>query len=284
MLPSLQVKGWKLALEVHMRNKTVSRLRKVFRYVQGKDPWLSELLENRIPNTNISLESIILKLRGKEIWRQCVPLDWVIHCNELWSRDALIIGGHLGDSSSKLMTKVAKLQKIHIYEPIPDFFGKLCNRFAGQPNVKVFNLAITNLQGPITMKVCGDSTLASQTGRALPRDASTEREELVCQGVTLSDALLEFKNIGETSILMNCEGSEYAILDSIKSLPVKPFSIFFQTHTTDSNSFERLYKARAEISHFYLPIVCEDWAWDVWLRKDASPLSALEIERFNQKD
>jgi hypothetical protein len=82
---------------------------------------------------------------------------------------------------------------------------------------------------------------------------------------------------------MNCEGSEYEILGSIKSMTIKPYSLFFQTHTTGEDSYEKLYCIRAELARYYLPIICEDWAWDIWLRKVASPLSAMEIERYKPR-
>jgi FkbM family methyltransferase len=260
------------------------RLRKVFRYLQGKDPWLGEILSNRVPSTNISLEALILKLRGKEIWRHISPLDWVIHCGALYSRDIIVIGGHLGESSEKLKSQIPKLRTLHIYEPIPEFYKALKVKFESVSNVSLRNLAIAKKRGPIVMEVWGDSTLALQTGRSLPVRAETEYIEMVCEAISLSDALEEVENIRETSILMNCEGSEYDILDTLENLEEKPFSIVFQTHTTGENSYERLYKVRAQMACDYIPIVCEDWAWDVWLRKDTAPLSAIQIERHSIHD
>jgi FkbM family methyltransferase len=257
----------------------LQRLRKVFRYLQGNDPWLSEVLSNRVPSTKVSLESLILKVRGKEIWRQVVPLDWIIHCEAIWSHDAIIIGGHIGDSSDKLKSQVPKLKRIYVYEPIPEFFETLKARFQNNSDIHLRNFAIVKTAGPIIMDVLDDSTLARQTSRSLPQGTQTGSVEMVCHGINLKDALQEVENIRETSLLMNCEGSEYEILESLKYLPEKPFSILFQTHTTDENSYEKLYETRAQIAHDYIPIICEDWAWDIWLRKDVAPLSAIQIER-----
>jgi FkbM family methyltransferase len=257
----------------------LERLRKVFRYLQGKDLWLSEILSNRVPSTKVSLKSLILKVRGKEIWRQVVPLDWIIHCEAIWSCDAIIIGGHLGDSTDKLKSHVPKLKRIYVYEPIPEFFEKLKARFQDNLDIHLRNFAIVKTAGPITMDVFDDSTLARQTSRSLPQGNQTRSVEMICQGINLKDALQEVENIRETSILMNCEGSEYEILESLKNLPEKPFSILFQTHTTDENSYQKLYETRAQIAQDYIPIICEDWAWDIWLRKDVVPLNAIQIER-----
>lgn len=190
----------------------------------------------------------------------------------------MVIGGYLGESSGKLISKVSKLKSLHIYEPIPDFFNEIQHKFKDSPKVSIRNIAISGVSGRIVMDLCADSTLARHTGRSTT--GHLETIELVVHSITLGEALKDVNDVSETSILMNCEGSEYEILESIKAMGKKPYSLFFQTHTTGEDSYEKLYRTRSELAQYYIPIVCEDWAWDIWLRKDASPLSAIEIERF----
>jgi hypothetical protein len=168
MVSSQERESAKNTLGVNMSAKFLPRLRKVFRFVLGEDPWLDEVLSNRVPSFQISLESAVLKLRGKEIWRRCVPLDWGLHCDALWLTEAVVVGGHLGESSSKLISNVPKLKKLNIYEPIPDFFKVLQSKFWDNPKVSIRNLAISGASGRLVMDVCGDSTLVRHTGRSTP--------------------------------------------------------------------------------------------------------------------
>lgn len=186
-----------------MDAKFLPRLRKVLRFILGEDPWLDEVLTNRIPSTRISLGSMILKLRGKEIWQQSFPLDWAIYCDSLWMNEAVIVGGHLGESSSRLISQVTKLKELYIYEPIPEFFQVLQQKFQDNHKVSIWNLAISRSSGSLVMDVCGDSTLARHTGRTMPGNERGTKE-LFCHSITLEEALQKVENVSKTSILMNC--------------------------------------------------------------------------------
>lgn len=51
-------------------------------------------------------------------------------------------------------------------------------------------------------------------------------------------------------------------------------------HTIGENPIKiMLYETRSKLAKKFTPIVCCDWAWDIWVRNDLSPILAEESER-----
>jgi len=59
-----------------------------------------------------------------------------------------------------------------------------------------------------------------------------------------------------------------------------PATVITQTHTVGETPFKTLYETRSRLAEKFTPIICCDWAWDIWLRNDLSPISAENSERI----
>lgn len=79
---------------------------------------------------------------------------------------------------------------------------------------------------------------------------------------------------------MNCEGFEYLIIGEILKSGTLPQTIISQMHTVGENPVQKLYETCSKLSESFTPIICCDWAWDIWIRNDLITISAETSERM----
>ena len=204
---------------------------------------------------SMDLKHLLECFSGVRIWRVFGELDWPLFVPELFSKNLILIGGHTGTLTLRLLERIPKLVQIHVYEPIEEF-SKLAPL---SEKVTNFSEAIFSYSGQLEIKVAGDHTFVPETGRAVYVNQTLKSELVPC--ITFRQA---FERIGasDVSLIMNCEGSEYFILRLILEEEILPKSIIFQSHKTGERPYLEL---RAKLSEKYMPVFCADWAWDIWI-------------------
>jgi len=243
---------------------------------------LRELQEYRMGRTGNDFEVsyLIDHFRGKKLWDREVKRDWLIWSKKIYSENLIIVGGFKGNSTKLFLEKVPTIEKIHVYEPVPEYFNLIKEAIAGSTITTVFNEGIFNGQ-TMSLDLSEDSSLLSITGREMPSHLNTENTltvetisiKLAVERITDADPQASF------SLYMNCEGSEYLILKEMLDLEQIAESVVVQTHTTGSNSYKNLYLLRSILAERYIPIFTADWAWDIWIRKELVLGSPASIEQ-----
>jgi len=195
---------------------------------------------------------------GVNIWKTLAPKDWPLHAQTLFSKNVIVIGGYTGRSTNKIIAELSHIENVHVYEPIIEFAVKI----ESSKKVKIYSEAVYSNNGELNIQIAGDHTFVSETNRALHVNQNVEARVVPCVTWSTAANRLEGRDV---TLIMNCEGSEYAILESILIEGNLPKSIIFQSHKTGEVPFQRLYSIRAKLTDKYTPIVCTDWAWDIWV-------------------
>ncbi len=229
---------------------------------------------------DISLELLVDMFRGKRVWNQLNKRDWLIWSNSLYAPNLIIIGGYEGNSTDCFVKRIKSVKTIHVYEPVPEFFSSIQASYLRSPVVTAHNEAIYDGQ-VLNLDLSGDASLINLTGRSIPQNRA-KNTTLSVKSITPEEAVERILNKGsddQFSLYMNCEGSEYYILQRMLSKGIFPQSIIVQTHTTGFESYPNLYSLRASLAEKYFPIMTADWAWDVWVRNDYVKKNAASIEQ-----
>jgi FkbM family methyltransferase len=204
----------------------------------------------------------------------------LIWSKNLYAKNLIVVGGFKGKSTSLFLERIDTVTKIHVYEPVPSFFAQVIELFANSKVVTAFEEAVYD-GADLTLELSGDASLIAASGRNIPSHLGGEGTIKV-GSVSIERAItriLDGSEASEYSLFMNCEGSEYFILDSMLKHGRIASSIIVQTHTTNSESYEKLYDLRSSLARKYMPVFTADWAWDVWIRRDLVDRSVSSIEQ-----
>ena len=232
--------------------------------------------ESKLPN-DYEVDFLVEHFRGIRVWNTLSPFDWLLWSRKLYGKNLILIGGHKGTSLQLILKKIPELNLIHVYEPVQEYFDQILGSLKSD-KVTVFNEAVFD-GTEIDMTVGGDGSLVAATNRELPSKIRFEYA-VKANSVTLATAVQRLgSKTASYSLFMNCEGSEYKILNQISALKIGPQSIFVQNHTATDEPFVNLFLLRAKLAEQYYPLLCTNWAWDVWLRKDLISKSTTDLEQ-----
>lgn len=223
---------------------------------------------------------LIENFRGKRIWNKVSKRDWLIWSTNLYAPNLIIVGGYKGNSARLFLERIPNIEKIHIYEPDSLHFLAIQELLSGNEKVKVHQEAIYN-GDQVNLAVSDDASLIIETGREIPAHL-LKKGEIKVRSVSLSTAVERIVSDQvhlNYSIYMNCEGSEYLILDQIDKLSNLPKSLIIQTHTTDDNSLIKLYGLRLKLISEYYPVLLTDFSWDIWIHKSFVSRTLKSIEQ-----
>lgn len=229
---------------------------------------------------NLSFEEISRKLRGKAVWTKVAKHDCPIY-SKVYSDQVVQIGGYTGNLAKRILDSHSEISVMRVYEPYPIFFSssqKLLCDYLQTDLVTVFNEAVYKTEGIEKLVSAGDWSTLKQTGRNIDSEGF-ELSEMEIQTVSVKTVLDRLDRNTDFTLLMNCEGSEYVIIDEILKGDYLPATLISQMHTIGENPIKMLYETRSKLAEKFTPIVCCDWAWDIWVRNDLSPILAEESER-----
>jgi FkbM family methyltransferase len=165
----------------------------------------------------------------------------------------LDIGGYTGHWSEKIHEKYKC--KIHIYEPVNEYFNKICYKFKQNNNIKVYNYGASNKNTNtfITHNEASSSLFIEGNSR--------EKIELKDINLIIDELLVEKIDL----IKINIEGSEYELLESISDYniyKVKNFQIQF--HKIGDNFEEKRNSIRSRLSKTHKITYNYEFVWENW--------------------
>lgn len=226
----------------------------------------------------MSLRTLQLKLRGKAIWGDIAARDWPIYVNELWLDQVVLVGGYTGGLADRLLGANQGISLMHIYEPVDEFACATEHLLENEitiGRVALFREAVSSSNGPSVMVIADDWSTRQEVDRRIPISQLGRQ----VTSISIERVVERLETVSEYSVVMNCEGSEYEILGALLRTRRLPATLVFQSHTVGVDPYSSLYEIRALLSKTFVPVVTLDWAWDIWVRRDLSPLIAEEIER-----
>ena len=117
------------------------------------------------------------------------------------------VGGFTGHFSSEIIARFNC--NVFIFEPVKSFYLGSKNKYDSNPKVKIFNFGLYNKTCEVDIAVNSDDT-----GLFLKNDAArVEKIKLIKINDFFSD-----NNIAHVDLIeLNCEGSEYAIIEALSS-------------------------------------------------------------------
>ena len=229
---------------------------------------------------DFEISYLLEHFRGKKIWNRENKRDWLIWSKQLYAPNLIIVGGFLGNSTKLFIERISNISKIHVYEPIPKHFKSIVETVGKFERVSAFNEGIYTGEKAL-FDISEDATLLSGTGREIPSHLIKEHV-LTVDTISIKEAVarITLDNPNSAySLYMNCEGSEYLILEQMLKLENTAQSIIVQTHTTGAESYQKLYKLRSLLAVNYIPIFTADWAWDVLIKNELVSRTPASIEQ-----
>ena len=164
----------------------------------------------------------------------------------------IVLGGYLGDSASNY-SKILCCE-VNIYEPIEEYCRILQLRFDGQANVKIFNYAVSSLDGRIMLSIDGEKTGAFNDSKSTVEVAAID----IC-GI--------IEKFGKVDLLeSNIEGGEYPILNKLISTGYisKIRFLQIQCHNFSISSEVERSKIRFELLKTHKLVFSYEWVWERW--------------------
>ncbi|TAJ80672.1 MAG: FkbM family methyltransferase [Gallionellaceae bacterium] len=174
--------------------------------------------------------------------------------------DSLVIdlGGYKGQWASDIYARFNC--RVLVFEPVKSFAEKISKRFARNPKIEVFCLALgaSHRQEMIAL---GDD------GTSLYRD-SAKKESIQFEDAAVFFADHEIKNIELLKI--NIEGGEYELMPRLieTGLINNIKNIQIQFHDIGPDSEARMEAIRIELSKTHNSTYQFNFVWENWVRRD----------------
>ena len=129
-----------------------------------------------------------------------------IRLNHDLTKDSLVfeVGGWMGHFSQAVIKEFNCA--VYIFEPVKSVYSSLVEKYADNQKVKVFNFGLDNFTGTKRINICGDGTSLHQT--------KTDNYEDV-HFLDINDFFTQYQIKSVDLAELNCEGSEYNILQKI---------------------------------------------------------------------
>jgi len=128
----------------------------------------------------------------------------------------LYVGGNVGD---ELYTIFFKFQKCYVFEANPNNYKILKNRFKSYPNVNIYNNALTDVPGILTLNLSG---VHNNAAGSLNKYSEKRHVKMVGTidviGINLYDFLLENKINYIDEYVSDIEGYDFIVLNTLKEM------------------------------------------------------------------
>jgi FkbM family methyltransferase len=160
------------------------------------------------------------------------------------------IGGYEGGWSQDIYDKFNC--EVHIYEPMPDFYNRIKDRFNSNDKIHVYNYAISNFNGVVKMNNDeASSSFFNSDGDV--EVISKDINDIIDREIDL--------------IKINIEGVEYDLMESITDDKIKMVNNFqIQFHKIGDNTILRRDKIRERLSKTHKITYDYTFVWENWER------------------
>lgn len=187
--------------------------------------------------------------------------DKTLRLNYYLDPDSIVfdVGGYLGTWSTSIYCMYSS--KIYIFEPVADFYSKICNKFKNNSDVKIFSFGLSNKNEFVNMNLIGDGSSEFNLTNA-------EGTEVVV--VKDISEFIQENNIDRIDLMkINIEGGEYqllnSLLDSGKINIVKNVQVQFHNFIYDAVAQRDAIRKR--LSETHEETYCFDFVWENWKLK-----------------
>lgn len=184
--------------------------------------------------------------------------DRRLHAHPL-REDSLVydVGGYLGDWTAAMLAK--NPCEYHVFEPHPTAFGRLVERFSGNPAVHLHPFALGRGNGSVflTSEAEGSSILPGQTGGSIE--------------VRLVDICDHLSQDGRRVDLMklNIEGAEFDLLETLlwSDLRDRVGAFLIQFHRGAPDASVRYRRIAEKLAETHRCVWCYPFLWELWRQK-----------------
>lgn len=170
----------------------------------------------------------------------------------------LDLGGYKGQWASDIYARYNC--RVLIFEPIGSFAEQIARRFARNPHIEVFSLALGNHRRQESIGISAD-------GSSVYRPAS-RRELIEFEDVVAFFAQHRIEAVDLMKV--NIEGGEYELLPRMieAGLITKVRHLQIQFHDIAADSAARMDGIRSELAKTHSPTYQYRFVWEGWTRRD----------------
>lgn len=180
------------------------------------------------------------------------------------------VGGYLGDWAEPIYDRYKST--IYVFEPVPEFYEKLHNRFANNPRIHVYNFGLSNYTGDAEFaQLDNQSSAFIQNGNSLK--------------VKMKD-IIEFmdeQKIRHVDLMkINIEGGEYDLLNRlVDQKRLDQFeNLQIQFHDFFDDAAQRVAKLRGAFKITHYPTYMFDFVWENWQKKPSDQTVYSQIQHL----
>lgn len=191
------------------------------------------------------------------IWNDLFDGNNTFRLNYPLNEDSVVfdVGGYKGEFTEKIYNKFKC--NVFVFEPIPEFFNSLCDKFSTNKKIKIYNFGFHNKKELVPIQLNDDSSSIFRVD--LDKACSVEMKKF--------SEFVKENDITKVDLLkLNVEGAEYYILDDIikNNLQLVIDNIQVQFHYIDSK-FDRYKKKFCDVlSETHRLTYRIDWIWENW--------------------
>jgi FkbM family methyltransferase len=173
------------------------------------------------------------------------------------SADDVVIdaGGFEGDFAARIHAGYGST--VHVYEPVPEFFAGLMDRFRGDPKIWLHNQAVSDAQvRERPLRVNGNRTGFYEI----------EGTTIAVPTVDIADVVAGYAEVG--LLKLNIEGEEFAVLTRLldRGLAKKCRNIQVQFHRVVPAADEQRDALQARLAETHSPVYDFPFVWESWKR------------------
>jgi FkbM family methyltransferase len=185
--------------------------------------------------------------------------DLLASVEEVKDKNVIVLGGYLGDSVERYLKLGART--IDVFEPIPEYFEKLADRFQSESQVNLIDVAAWIRNETLEFWLDGDGTgFSGRTGTRISVKA-----------IRLSNWISSQQEGQKYFIEINIEGSEYALLEDLISSRVanRLETILVQFHNFSPESESQRESIRSKLANSHSEKMNYEWVWEKWMLKES---------------
>ncbi len=164
------------------------------------------------------------------------------------------IGGYEGDWSDEIICKYNS--NIFIFEPIPNYYINIKNRFKDNSKVKIFNFGLSNKQGKEKFSLNENASSAHKKSK---NSIEVELKKI--------SSFIKNNNIKKIDLMkMNIEGAEYDLIQDLidNNLINKIDNIQIQFHDFIPHAKEKMNEIQKELNKTHKITYQYEFVWENW--------------------
>jgi len=167
------------------------------------------------------------------------------------------LGGYKGDFASEIYARYRC--KVHVFEPVAHFAAEIATRFARNPDITVYPVALAANDGTIRLGVDAESSSSFREGEQFVEGRAHQILEWLSEREITSVALLK----------LNIEGGEYDLLEHLLATHAAAMFdvIQVQFHNVAANSRMRMEAIRNGLEKTHTSDYCYEFVWESWRKR-----------------